>query len=61
MNKPTLEQENIVEAVKDEGYGNVLVNAYAGSGKCFKLGTKVMMFDGSTKNVEDVVVGDKVM
>jgi len=28
---------------------------------CFALGTQVRMFDGSIKNVEDVVIGDKVM
>ena len=28
---------------------------------CFEKGTKVLMFDGSIKNVEDVKVGDQVM
>jgi hypothetical protein len=28
---------------------------------CFKKGTKVLMFDGSLKNVEDIQVGDKIM
>lgn len=32
-----------------------------GSGKCLGKGTKVLMFDGSVKNVEDVVVGDQLM
>ena len=31
------------------------------SGKCHTKGTKVLMFDGTTKKVEDVVVGDKLM
>lgn len=30
-------------------------------GKCLGLGTKVIMFDGTIKKVEDVVVGDKLM
>lgn len=30
-------------------------------GKCLAKGTKVLMFDGTTKNVEDVVVGDRLM
>jgi hypothetical protein len=32
-----------------------------GSGKCFKKGTLILMFDGSTKPVENVQVGDLVM
>jgi len=31
------------------------------SGKCFAKGTKVVMFSGELKNVEDVVVGDQLM
>lgn len=32
-----------------------------GSGKCLGLGTKVVMFNGGYKNVEDIVVGDLLM
>ena len=28
---------------------------------CFVAGTKIMMEDGTTKNIEDVIVGDIVM
>jgi RecA/RadA recombinase len=31
------------------------------SGKCHTKGTRVIMYDGTLKNVEDVVVGDKIM
>ena len=31
------------------------------SGKCHGLGTKILMHDGTTKNVEDIKVGDIVM
>ena len=31
------------------------------SGKCFQKGTKILMADGSKKNVEDIQVNDKVM
>lgn len=31
------------------------------SGKCLAKGTKVLMYDGSIKNVEDIKIGDKVM
>lgn len=33
----------------------------ASSGKCFAAGTRIMMHDGSTRAVEDVVVGDMLM
>jgi|GEM_PF-2749288 len=32
-----------------------------GSGKCHGKGTKILMFDGTIKNVEDVCVGDLLM
>lgn len=32
-----------------------------GSGKCLKVGTKVIMYDGTLKSVEDVAVGDLLM
>lgn len=38
--------------------GLILIGAEA---HCFSVGTKVMMHDGSSKNVEDVTVGDKLM
>jgi thymidine kinase len=31
------------------------------SGKCLKCGTKVLMYDGSLKNIEDIRVGEQVM
>jgi len=33
----------------------------SGVGKCHGKGTKILMYDGSIKNVEDVVVGDLLM
>lgn len=42
--------------------GNLLILAgRPGMGKCLGKGTKVVMFDGSLKAVEDVRVGDKLM
>lgn len=38
-----------------------VVLAQPGNGKCLGIGTKVIMYDGTTKNVEDVVVGDRLM
>ena len=42
----------------EEGGSKIIVIGKPG---CFSLGTKILMYDGSFKNVEDVVVGDKVM
>ena len=46
------------------GFGKgdlVIIAARPAMGKCLGLGTKVVMFDGSLKNVEDVKVGDQLM
>ncbi len=40
--------------------GITVINAEMGGG-CFVAGTKVLMSDGSTKNIEDVKVGDRVL
>jgi len=32
-----------------------------GEGKCLKKGTKILMYDGALKNVEDIRAGDRVM
>lgn len=37
------------------------IAARTGQGKCHAKGTKLLMYDGSVKNVEDVIVGDKLM
>jgi replicative DNA helicase len=39
----------------------VIIAARPGMGKCLGKGTKVLMYDGSLKNVEDVKVGEKLM
>ena len=52
----TDEQRLIVESNE-----NVKVNACAGSGKCLKKGTLVMLFNGKTKSVENIKVGDLLM
>jgi replicative DNA helicase len=39
----------------------VIVAARPGMGKCLALGTKIVMFDGTLRNVEDVRVGDLLM
>ena len=39
----------------------VIIAARPGMGKCLGKGTKVLMFDGSIKKVEDVITGDLLM
>ncbi|SFV50219.1 Replicative DNA helicase [hydrothermal vent metagenome] len=46
------------------GYGKgdlVIIAARPAMGKCLGKGTKVVMFDGTLKNVEDIEVGDQLM
>jgi len=40
---------------------NGVIKAGTGAGKCLAKGTKILMFNGSIKNVEDVVSGDQIM
>lgn len=42
-------------------YYEVILSAGIGCGKCLGKGTKVMLFDGTLKNVEDIEVGDQLM
>lgn len=60
MIKKSLEQEKIFEEINN-GTGNILINAKAGTGKCLGIDTLVVMSDGSRKFVQDVVVGDKLI
>jgi replicative DNA helicase len=46
------------------GFGKgdlVIIAARPAMGKCLGLGTKVVMYDGTLKNVEDIKVGDQLM
>lgn len=46
------------------GFGKkrlITLLAPPGAGKCFAKGTKILMYDGSIKNVEDVKIGDELM
>lgn len=50
---------NLARALRD--HRRVIACAATGSGKCLAKGTKVLMFDGSSKKVEDVKIGDVLM
>ncbi len=39
----------------------ILMEAPCGHGKCHGKGTKIRMYDGAIKNVEDIIVGDLLM
>ena len=38
-----------------------LITGATGTGKCWGVGTPILMFDGTTKSVEDVKTGDLLM
>ena len=42
-------------------YNEVLISAAAGSGKCLKKGTEVLLYNGQSKKVEDIVIGDQLL
>jgi superfamily II DNA or RNA helicase len=44
-----------------EKFGGGLLSVPCGFGKCLAKGTKILMYDGSIKNVEDIIVGDQIM
>lgn len=41
--------------------GGLLFNGPTGVGKCLRRGTRILMFDGTVKAVEDVRIGDALM
>lgn len=51
--------EKLCAAIKK--WGCAIDGSDVGLGKCHSKGTKIRMYDGTLKKVEDIVVGDKVM
>jgi len=47
--------------VKIEKDWMIVVSGSTNTGKCHAKGTKLLMYDGSIKNVEDVEIGDQLM
>lgn len=45
----------------EQPIGSFIFTGYTGVGKCHGKGTKIRMYDGSVKNVEDIKVGDVLM
>ncbi|MFW6220018.1 MAG: 3'-5' exonuclease [bacterium] len=58
--KPTPEQEKIFKFIKKRPE-NLLIEAYAGGGKCLGIDTPILMYDGTIKKVQDVIPGDLLM
>jgi superfamily II DNA or RNA helicase len=42
-------------------YGSTIIAAYPGFGKCNRINTPIMMFDGSVKMVQDILPGEQLM
>lgn len=57
---PSKYQQDIFDFIQ-HGNGNAVINALAGSGKCLGVDTEILMYDGSIKKVQDIIVGDKLM
>jgi superfamily II DNA or RNA helicase len=50
------------EAINDlNRTGSAIISAYPGFGKCLGLNTPVLMYNGSIKNVQDIVKGELLM
>lgn len=58
----TNQEEVVIKCIKYiEKFGGGLLSVPCGFGKCLAKGTKLLMFDGSIKNVEDIKIGDQLM
>lgn len=53
--------QNINKGETRAGKLHSVIYSSPGTGKCFALGTEILMFDCSTKKVEDIVKGDIIM
>ena len=51
----------MMDIIDNTKQGLVLVTGPTGSGKCWAPGTKLLMFDGTTKKVEEMKEGDLLM
>lgn len=58
--KPTKEQERIFLFTKKRPE-NLLIKAYAGTGKCLGNNTPILMYDGTIKKVQDITIDDLLM
>jgi superfamily II DNA or RNA helicase len=57
-------QKPIVQTYLDHvqnGSGGAILEAECAAGKCLGINTPIIMFDGSIKKVQDIVVGEQIM
>lgn len=57
-------QNDTLNALREgfaKGYKSQILYSPTGGGKCLRKGTPVIMADGTTKKVEDVAVGDRLL
>ncbi len=52
---------NYADVIKKQPTINIGCLGSVMDGKCFGIGTQIMMYDNSTKNVEDIITGDIIM
>lgn len=52
---------DLIERVNQNKASLIIISGGVGEGKCLAKGTKIIMFDGSIKKVEDIKIGDKLM
>lgn len=55
------EINQIIKILGRRKKNNALLVGENGVGKCLAKGTKIIMYDGTLKNVEDIVIGDLLM
>lgn len=56
-----VEIERVAQILARRKKNNPILVGEPGVGKCLGRGTKVLMYDGNFKNVEDIIVGDQLM
>lgn len=54
-------QQECVDLIDSLDGGRYLIDLCMGLGKCLGRGTPVIMYDGATKKVEDIVSGDRLL
>lgn len=55
------EQKKVIDTFLKFEHNTYVIHAIFGAGKCHAKDTKIMLYDGSVKNVQDIKVGDLLM
>lgn len=54
-------QKECLEKIRESEPGSYLINMATGLGKCFSFNTKILMYNGEIKKVQDIKVNDILM